>query len=114
MTEIIRKKIDEDKLKSFLGQPFDDMIKFVVDLDRKIIALGGEMHSDQEQVLLDDGSQQKDLWGGNVYPNNEKSDKIEYASLINIRPSQDNRAMEVQDEGIKNAMKDISESLLPI
>ncbi|MFH0972839.1 MAG: DUF5674 family protein, partial [Patescibacteria group bacterium] len=64
--QIIKEKISNKELKSFLGKPFDDMVKFVVDIEKKIVALGGELHVDAEQILLESGSKQQNLWGGNI------------------------------------------------
>ena len=112
--EIITKRITEERLRAFLGKPFAEMIKFVADVDRGVIALGGEMHSNAEIILLENGSLQKNLWGGNVYPNAKEGERIEYASLINVRPSQGNPALEVQNVAIKEKMEKITKNLLPI
>lgn len=111
--KIIREKISKDELRSFLGKPFYDMIKFVVDVEREIIALGGEMHVDAEQVLLHDGSSQKNLWGANIYPDEREEERVEYVSLINIRPSQGSRLMEIRDDELKMKIKNIVKKLLP-
>ena len=73
------------------------MVKYVVDVERGLIAIGGEMHVDGEQLLLESGSRQADLWGANYYPGRGTEGCIEYTSLINIRPSAGNRAMELLD-----------------
>lgn len=109
--KIIKEKISDDELRSFLGKPFDDMVKFVVDIEKEIVALGGEMHADAEKVLLDNKSEQKNLWGGNIYPR-ESGMEIAYESFINIRPSQNNRSMEIQDNKLKIKIKDIVERLV--
>lgn len=113
MIEIIKEKISEAQLRAHLNNPFPEMIKFVVDVEKEILALGGEMHADAEAVLLEDGSEQKNLWGGNVYPD-AKTEKIEYNSLINIRPSQNNRSLDIQDEILKSKIKNIVYKLLPL
>ena len=110
--KIIKKRIFKDELMSFLDRPFSEMIKFVVDVERRIIALGGEMHADAEQILLEDGSKRENLWGGNIYPKIEGEEKIEFISLINIRPSQNNRSMEIEDDNIRNKVKKIVEELI--
>ncbi len=107
--KIIKEKVSESELRSFLGKPFDDMVKFVVDVEKEIMAIGGEMHVDAEQVLLKDGSEQKNLWGGNIYPDKEQDKKIEYESLINIRPSQNNRSIEIKGNELKTKIKIIVE-----
>lgn len=111
--KIIKEKISADELRSFLGEYFPDMIKFVVDVERRVMALGGEMHSDAEEKLLEDGSLQANLWGANVYPNRPPGqEKIEYVSLINIRPVQNNRSMEIQDQSLKQKIKEIFQELV--
>jgi len=88
------------------------MIKIVVDINREIIALGGEMHADAEEVLLNDGSKQEDLWGANIFPDREKDKRIRYDSLINIRPSQNNTSLEIQNEGLKSKVIEIINKLI--
>jgi hypothetical protein len=73
------------------------MVKAVVDVERRIIATGGELHSDEEAMLLDDGSSQSDLWGINLYPAQHGEGFIEFDSLINVRPAQGNPSREVMD-----------------
>lgn len=86
---------------------FGDMVKVVVDVERKIIALGGQLHADAELVLLEDGSEQEDLWGANYFPGRGQTDCIEYTALINIRPAQGNRSMEVQDLETRSELRRI-------
>ncbi|MBU1778148.1 hypothetical protein KJ992_00585 [Patescibacteria group bacterium] len=112
--QIIKGKINNKTLRSFLGKPFDDMVKFVVDIEKKIVALGGELHVDAEQILLESESKQQNLWGGNIYPDQNNKTQLEYESLINIRPSQNNRSMEIQDEELKNQIKNIIEKLIEV
>jgi hypothetical protein len=74
------------------------LVKGVVDIRRGYLALDAEMHSDLEKVLLEDGSQQMDLWGINLYPDQTGDGFIEFDSMINMRPSQGNRTRSVEDE----------------
>lgn len=111
--EIIKEKTNKEHLKKFLGDPFEEMIKFVVDIERKVAAFGGELHSDTAEALIKDGSESKNLWGGNLYPLKEKKeDQIEYSSLINIRPSQDNYSMDIQKQEIIEKVDQIIERLI--
>ncbi len=112
MPEIINSKINQKNLKKHLEQCFGDMVKFVVDVEKGILALGGEMHADCEDVLLATGSRQQDLWGANFYPDRPLDKCFEYTSLINIKPSVGNRDMYIQDKGIREKVKRIAESLL--
>ncbi len=91
---------------------FTEMMKIVVDVGQNILAIDADMHADLEQILLLEGSRQQDLWGANVYPLNEKNERLEYTSFINIRPSQGNRSMEVMDQPLRSKMAEIVNLLL--
>ncbi|MGH8500354.1 MAG: DUF5674 family protein, partial [Methylococcales bacterium] len=90
---------------------FDEMlkalggyIKVAVDIRREILAGGGVMHADCEAVLLESGSKQEDIWGADWYPNEKK---VDFKSLINIRPRQNNRDMDIQDQDLKQKVERI-------
>lgn len=87
------------------------MVKGVVDLTKGIIALGGELHADAETLLLEAGSEQRDLWGFNIYIDKPIEERVVCSSLINIRPSQGNRAMEVQDFDLRQKITDVVNNL---
>lgn len=95
-----------------LVERYEDMVKYVVDVERGVIALGGEMHADAEQVLLEAGSRQADLWGANYYPGRGREGCIEYTSLINIRPAAGNRGMELQDEALRARVLELTLALI--
>lgn len=90
---------------------FGDMVKGVVDVSERKIALDAEMHADLETLLLQEGSLQKNLWGINLYPEMVGEDFLEFDSLINIRPNQGNRSRGVEDPAIQNAIKEIVATL---
>lgn len=90
---------------------FGDMVKGVVDVAEKKIALDAEMHADLETLLLESGSRQENLWGFNFYPEMDGEDFLEFDSLINIRPNQGNRSRGVEDPGIRNTIAEIIYSL---
>jgi len=105
-------RIELRELRRLVLLYFEDMVKYVVDVERGAIALGGEMHADAEQLLLDDGSRQADLWGANYYPGRGREDCIEYTSLINIRPAAGNRSMEIQDPAVRERVRALTWSLV--
>lgn len=84
-------------------------IKLAVDIEREILAGGGEMHADCESILLQDGSKQADIWGADWYP---LTQEVGFESLINIRPRQNNRSMEIQDPAIRERVAQIVRQLL--
>lgn len=111
--EIIKENINKAYLKKFLGKPFEGVIKFVVDVEREIIAFGGELHSDAEEFLLKDGSNSRNLWGGNLFfsENGEKT-IVEYSSLINIKPPQNNRSIDIKDRKVVKKIDKILRKLI--
>ena len=108
MIHILRSKATADQVTEMLTQ-YESMIKIVVDIRRRILAGGGQMHADCESVLLDDGSEQDDLWGANWYPGDQE---IVFESLINIRPRLGNRNIIIQDEGIRSQVESITREIL--
>ena len=98
---LIDKPISKEQLKVLAEKLFGDMIKGVVDVEKGIMALGGELHADEEAFLLERESTQKDLWGVNLYPDRDVTDMIEFDSMINIRPRQNNRSRSVEDPTIR-------------
>lgn len=102
MIRIVKEKVSLAELKQMAQEVFGDMVKAVVDVEKGIMALGGEMHADEETVLLGHGSRQENLWGINLYPEKVGKDFVEFDSLINIRPRQGNRSRYVEDEAIRN------------
>jgi Protein of unknown function (DUF5674) len=105
-------RIDPGDLTRLVLLYFEDMVKYVVDVERGVIGLGGDMHADAEQLLLEDGSRQADLWGANYYPGRGREGCIEYTSLINIRPAAGNRSMEIQDPALRERVRDITWALV--
>jgi hypothetical protein len=105
-------RLQAEELARLVRLYFEDMVKYVADLSQGVLAVGGEMHADAEQLLLEQGSQQADLWGANYYPGRGPGDCIEYTSLINIRPAQDNRSMEVQDPTLRARLRELTFALI--
>ena len=105
--EIITGKLDLEGLKRLAAARFGDMIKAVVDIDKEIVAVDAELHSDLEALLLDKGSKQKDLWGINLYPDLQGDGFIEYDSMINVRPSQGNKSRSVDNEAVRQKIVSI-------
>ncbi len=108
---IFREKISAVEFKRIADETFGEMAKAVVDVRLGILAVGGELHADAEALLLDNGSVQEDLWGINIYVDKPKDRRVEFSSFINIRPSQGNRSMDIQDERLKMKILEIMEKL---
>lgn len=109
---IITGKISLAELKKIAEERFGDMVKGVVDIEKGIMAIGGEMHADEEAVLLENGSSQANLWGINLYPDNSGEDFVEFDSMINIRPRQNNRSRSVEDENVRQQILEIVKKIV--
>lgn len=109
---IIRDAVTRHELNEMAKQQFGDMVKAVVDVEQRIMAIGGELHSDEEAVLLDQGSAQKNLWGINLYPEQPVSEWMEFDSMINVRPSGGNRSRYVESAEVRETITAIVNRLV--
>jgi len=110
--KMVTSPIQLDELAQMARQTFGDLVKAVVDVDRCIMVVDAEMHSDEEALLLEQGSLQGSLWGINLYPELAGDERIEFDSMINIRPSQGNRSRGVDSAGTRDRIRAIVESLV--
>lgn len=108
MIYLIRERTTQQQIEAML-ESLGIYIKLAVDIERGILAGGGELHADCEAILLEDGSRQADIWGADWYP---LTQEVGYESLINIRPRQNNRSMEIQDPVIRERVAQIVQQLL--
>ena len=99
--KIITEILLSDELKQMAEATFGNLVKAVIDVDREIIAVDAELHSDLEALLLENGSKQKSLWGINFYPEMKGDDFVEFDSMINMRPSQGNRSRGIENEEMR-------------
>jgi hypothetical protein len=107
--EIIKTKMSVDDLRTMAGKMFGNLVKAVVDVNQSIIAVDAELHADEEAFLLEYGSRQQDLWGINLYPDMDRNgpDFIEFDSMINLRPSQNNRSRGIDDPAIRKRIVEV-------
>jgi hypothetical protein len=99
--KVINKRISIEELKEMARRMFGDLVKAVVDVEREVMVVDGELHADEEALLLGGGSRQSEVWGINIYVEEEGEEWIEFDSMINVRPSSGNRGREVEDEKIR-------------
>lgn len=107
--KILEKPISKpDLIKISTNFIEENAIKAVVDIKREIIAVDSPMHYDCEQLLLENGSNQNDLWGINLYLDSDDIDNlVEFDSMINIRPAEGNRSRDVEDPKTRQKIKEI-------
>ena len=89
------------ELKAMAADMFGDMVKAVVDVERRVMAVDAELHADEEAALLESGSRQADLWGINLYPDMRGEDFVEFDSMLNLRPARGNRSRGVEDRALR-------------
>ena len=89
---IVRESVSRAELQLLAENSLGDYVKAVVDVDRGLMAIDGDLHADEERLLLEDGSEQTSLWGINLYPGREGERMVEYDSMINVRPYHGNRS----------------------
>jgi len=105
--QIASSPITRDELRRIARQQFGDFVKAVVDVQRGVMAIGAELHADEEALLLQQGARQADLWGINLYPDRANDELIEFDSMINVRPSQGNRSRGVDDAAVRGLIQAI-------
>jgi len=98
MIHLLRSRATQEQLTAMLEE-LTEYVKLAVDIKREVVAGGGELHADCEAVLLEDGSKQEDVWGADWWPSTKE---VRYGSFINIRPGQNNPAMEILDPAIRD------------
>ena len=110
MVLIIRERASAEQIAR-MSETFDTMIKLAVDVERSILAGGGELRADCEQALLEDGSRQENIWGADWYPNERE---VAFGALINIRPRQQNFGLEIQDPVLREQIEAVTRLLLEV
>ena len=108
--EIVERQISIEQLKEMSSKMFGNLVKAVVDIQEEILVVDAELHSDQEAYLLQLGSKQENLWGINIYPELDINERIEFDSMINLRPSQGNNSRGVEDKEIQKKILEIVNS----
>ena len=107
-----RDPIPIDEVRRLAVARFGDLVKAVVDLERRVMIVDAELHADQEAELLAGGSRQQDLWGINLYPDLTEGEFIEFDSMINLRPSFGNRSRGVDDPATRDRITALVTSLV--
>jgi hypothetical protein len=110
--QILQQPISREALRTLAQNTFGDMIKCVADVKEGLLALDADLHADLERMLLENGSAQENLWGFNLWVEEEGEDFIEFDSLINIRSWQGNPSRDVEDPEIREAIKAIVDKFI--
>lgn len=110
---VIKEPISLSELKAIAEERFGDLVKAVVDVKQEIMAIGGELHADEEVLLIDEhGSRREDVWGINIYPDADESGFLEFDSMINLKPSLGNRSRDVEDPKVREKIRAVVAKLV--
>ena len=110
---IVKDLIKREELKRIAKEQFGDLVKAVVDIEQGIMAIGGELHSDEEVALMEqENSNREHAWGINLYPEKTGNDWIEFDSVINLKPSFGNRSRGVNNPVVREKIRKIVEKLV--
>jgi len=110
--EIITESIAVEKLKEMSEKMFGNIVKAVVDIERGIMAIDGELHADLEVLLSDNGSERKNVWGINFHTDATGDDFVEFDSMINLKPQFGNRTRGVDNEEIRKKIMEVVNKLV--
>ena len=105
--QILERPVSREELKAIAQNTFGDMVKCVADIRRGLLAIDADLHADLEALLLQNGSSQEDLWGFNLWVEEEGEDFIEFDSLINIRSWQNNPSRDILNPEVRDSIKSI-------
>ncbi len=100
---LLRDHVTPEQVAEMLEE-LKTLIKLAIDVERGVVAGGGEWHADCEKVLIEDGSQQEDIWGADWLP---LENEVRFEAMINIRPRQNNRTMVIQDAELRARVEKI-------
>ena len=110
--KIITESITKDDVREMAQRQFSTFVKAVVDIQKGIMAVGGEWHRYAAETLIKQGSAEDDLWGINLHPDKESEEFVEFNSMINIRPSQGNASRNVESAEVRQHIMSVVERLM--
>ena len=111
--KLIEKPISKKDVKEMAVKSFGSFVKAVVDIKKEIMAVDAPLHADEEAHLLSLGSQQENIWGINIYPDFHGPDFVEFDSMINLRPQQENISRGIDNPRIKQSVYAVVQKLIP-
>lgn len=108
MIHLIYARATPQEVREML-EVYQDYIKLAVDVERNVLSGGGILHADCDAILLEDGSNNDNVWGADWYPFTQK---LEYEAMLNIRPRLGNRSMYLQNPLLRDKIATIADNLL--
>lgn len=111
--QIIKNPISKAELKRVAQERFGDLVKAAVDIEQEIMAIGGELHVDEQVLLIErENSKQENVWGINIYPDGVGDDFIEFDSMVNLKPAFGNRSRGIDDLEVREKVISVVKKLI--
>ena len=110
MVLILDRKVTSEEFEQ-AREVYDDYIKTVMDIEKDILAVGGEYHIDCEEVLIKSGSKLENLFGGGYRTSTRE---VEYMAMSNFKPNMGKVTYEIMDENVRKKLKELTEKFLMI
>ncbi len=111
--KIVKNPVKKEVVRELAAAGFGDLVKAVVDVNQEIMVIGGELHADGEALLVEqEGSEQENTWGINLYPDKGLDEWIEFDSMVNIKPAHGNRSRDVENPAIREKIKAVVDKLI--
>lgn len=110
--KFVDKTVDLARLEKMAKEKFGNLVKAAVDVEKEVMVIDGELHADEEALLLERGSKQENIWGINLYPGKKGKDFIEFDSVINVRPTTGNLSRDVEDKKVRKKIREIVKKLV--
>jgi hypothetical protein len=111
--KVIKNPITRFELKKIAQEGFGDIVKAVVDIEQGVMAVGGELHMDEQMILIEqESSKQEFVWGINLYSEKEGDDFIEFDSMVNLKPAFGNRTRGVDNPETQKKIIEIVKKLI--
>jgi hypothetical protein len=112
--KLITEHIALSELSQMARNMFGSLVKAVVDIEKEIMVVGGELHADEELFLIEQSSRREYLWGVNLYPGAPKDQLVEFDSMINVRPHLGNRTRGVESAEIRQKILRVVNKLITL
>lgn len=110
---IVKIPLKKSELLEIASAEFGDVVKAVVDVEKEIMAVGGELHADEEMVLTEEEDSEREYtWGINIYPRRPAAEMVEFDSMINLKPSFGNRSRDVENPEVKEKIRKVVQKLV--
>jgi len=110
MIIILNRKITPEEFEK-AKEVYKDYIKTVIDVEKNVLAVGGEYHVDCEDALIKSGSKQENLYGGGFRVSTKE---VEYMAMSNYKPALGKVTYEIMDMDVRKKLENLTREYLEL